>query len=70
MLTFGTMAVAAGVITVLKFLTVGTTIDLSAQALGAARLNRPHGLTVTGQEFVCIFFSVDGAILSKEISQF
>jgi hypothetical protein len=70
MLAFGTMAVAAGVITVLKLLTVGTTINLSTQALGAAVLNRPHRLTMRGQEFVSIFSSVVSTILSKEVSQF
>jgi hypothetical protein len=64
MLTFGTMAVAAGVITVLKLLTGGTAIHLSAQALGTTMLNRPHGLTMRGQEFVGIFFSVVCAIRS------
>jgi hypothetical protein len=70
MLTFGTMSVAAGVITVLKLLTVRTAIHLSAQALGAAMLNGPHGLTMRRQEFVGIFFSVVSAIRSKEVSQF
>jgi hypothetical protein len=64
------MPVAAGVIPVLKLLTVWTAIDLSTQALGAAMLNRPHCLTMRGQELVSIFFSVGGAILSKEVSQF
>jgi hypothetical protein len=70
MLTFGTMAVAAGVITVLKLPTVFTTEYLSAQTLGTTMLDRPHGLTMRGQEFICIFFSVVSAIRSKEVSQF
>jgi hypothetical protein len=70
MLTFGTMSVAAGVITVLKLQTVGTTIDLSTQTLGAAGHNRPDCLTMGGQEFVSIFVLIGGTILSKEISQF
>ena len=64
------MAVAARMVAVLKFMTGRTAKNLPTQALGAAMLNGPHGLTVTGKEFVCIFFSVDGAIRSKEISQF
>jgi hypothetical protein len=70
MLTFGAMAVTAGVITVLKFLTVGTAINLPAQPFGATMLDRPHRLTMRRQEFVRIFFSVVRAILSKEVSQF
>jgi hypothetical protein len=70
MLTLGTVTVAAGVITVLKLLTVGTTVYLTAQALGAAMLNRPHRLTMRRQKFVRIFFSVICAVLSKEVSQF
>jgi hypothetical protein len=70
MLTLGTMPVAAGVITVLKLLTIWTAIDLSAQTLGAAMFDRPHRLTMRGQEFVSIFGSIGGAIFSKEIGQF
>jgi len=70
LLTFGTMAVAAGVITVLKLLTVRTAENLSTQALGATMLDRPHGLTMRGEQFVGIFFSVVSAIRLKEISQF
>ena len=70
MLAFGTMAVAAGVITVLKLLTGGTTIHLPAQALGTTMLDRPHSQTMRGEEFVCIFLSIVCAILSKEVSQF
>jgi hypothetical protein len=70
MLTFGAMPISAGVITVLEFLTVGTTIDLSTQALGAAMLDCPHRLAMRGQEFVSIFFSVISSIFSKEVSQF
>jgi hypothetical protein len=70
MLTFGAMPVAAGVITVLKLLSVGTAIDLSAQTLGAAMLNGPHCLTMRGQEFLSIFFSIGSTIFSKEVSQF
>ena len=70
MLTFGAMAITTGVITVLEFLTFFTTEYLSAQALGTAGFNRPHCLTMRGEEFVSIFFSVVSAILSKEVSQF
>jgi hypothetical protein len=70
MLAFGTMSVAAGVIAVLKLLAGWTTIDLSPQALGAAVLNGPHGLTMRGQEFVGILFSVVSPIFSKEVGQF
>jgi len=69
MLTFGAMSVAAGVITVLKLLTVWTAIHLSAETLGATMLNRPHRQAMRGQEFVCIFFSVVSAISSQELSQ-
>jgi len=70
MLTFGTMSIATRVITVLKFFTFFTTEYLSAQALSAAGRNRPHCLTMRGQEFVRIFFSVVSAILLKEVRQF
>jgi hypothetical protein len=70
MLTFGAMAIATGVITVLEFLTFFTTEHLSTQALSTAGLNRPHCLTVRGQEFIHIFFSIVSAVLSKEIRQF
>ncbi len=70
MLALGTMPVAARVITVLEFLTVGTAIDLSAQALGATMLDRPHRLTMRGQEFVSIFVSISSPIFSKEVSEF
>jgi hypothetical protein len=70
MLTFGTMSVAAGVITVLKLMTGGTAKDLPAQLFGAAMLNSPHCLTMRGQEFVSIFVSIGGTIFSKEVSEF
>jgi hypothetical protein len=70
MLTFGTMAVAARVIAILKFMTGGTAKNLPAQALGAAMLDRPHRQTMRGEEFVRIFFSIVSAIRSKEVSQF
>ena len=70
MLTFGTISVTTGVITVLKFLTVRTAKNLTAQALSAAGLNRPHRLTMRGKQFIGIFFSVVSAIRSKEVSQF
>jgi hypothetical protein len=70
MLAFGTMPVATGVITVLKFLTLFTTKYLSAQALSTAGFNSPHCLTMRGQEFVCIFFSIVSPIFSKEVRQF
>jgi hypothetical protein len=70
MLTFGTMPVATRVITVLKFLTFFTTEYLSAQALSTAGFNSPHRLTMRGEEFFSIFFSVVSAILSKEVRQF
>jgi hypothetical protein len=70
MLAFGTMSIAAGVITVLKLLTVRTAVDLSAQMLGAAMLDRRHRLTMRGQDLVSIFVSISSPIFSKEISEF
>jgi hypothetical protein len=64
------MSVAARVIAVLKLVAMGTAKDLSTQALGAAVLNGPHGLTMRGEKFVGIFFSIFSAILPKEIGQF
>jgi hypothetical protein len=58
------------VITVLKLLTGGTAINLSAQLRGATMLNRPYGLTMRGEKFVSIFFAVVSAIFSKELSEF
>ena len=70
MLAFGTVPVAAGVITVLKLAAVRTAIDLSTQAFGTTMFNRPHCLTMRGEQFVGIFFAVVRAIRSQEISQF
>jgi hypothetical protein len=70
MLTLGTMSIATGVITVLKLLTVGTAVDLSAKALGTAMLNSPHHLAMGGQKFVSIFVSISSPIFSKKISEF
>jgi len=70
MLAFGTMPVAAGMVTVTGFATGSTTIDLSSQNFGTATLDGTHGLTVGRQQLVGMFLAVSGAVASKDLRQF
>ena len=70
MLAVWTMAIAAGVITVLKFLASRAAIKLSTKRFSSATLNGPHDLAVTGEKFVCIFLPVSGTIFTEYVCQF
>ena len=64
-LAFGTMAVAAGMVTVLHLLTIRAAIDLPAQGWGATLFNRPHGLEVGGGHAAGILLAIGRTIRRK-----
>ena len=70
MLAFGTVTIAAGVITVAGFPTGGTRIDLPAQGSSAAAFNCQHRLTMAWQDTVSVLLTVGCAVLMKDIRQF
>jgi hypothetical protein len=70
MLAFGTMAVAAGMVTVLHLLTIRTAIDLPAQGFGAALLNGPHGFDVAGGYPAGVLLAIGWAKAAEDVRQF
>ena len=70
MLAFGTMAIAAGMVTVLQLLTVRAAIDLPTQGLGAALFNCPHHFEVGGRHPAGVLLAIGRTILAKDICQF
>ena len=69
-LAFGTMAVAAGMVTVLQLLTIRTAIDLPAQGFSATLFNCPHHFEVCGRHPSGVLLAIGRAILAKDICQF
>jgi len=53
LLALGTMAVLAGMITVLGLLTIWTVVNLTAERLGAALLNVLYGPSMAGPSRSC-----------------
>ena len=69
-LAFGTMAVAAGMVTVLQLLTVRAAINLSAQCCGATLFNCPHHFEVGGRHLAGVLLAIGRTILAEDVRQF
>jgi hypothetical protein len=63
------MAILAGVIAVLHFITILTLINVTAQNLGSALFNRLHRLSVDERHPVDIFLSVLSSALAEDLCQ-
>jgi hypothetical protein len=68
-LAFGTVAVSAGMVTVLQLLTIRAAIDLPAQGRRATLLNRPHRLEVVARHPACVLLAIGGTIAAENIRQ-
>jgi hypothetical protein len=69
-LTFWTVAVAAGVVAVLGLVALGAGEDLSTQGWGAALLDGAHSPSVAGEKTIGVFLAVGRAVLAEDVCQF
>ena len=67
-LTFGAMAVFAGVIAVQALLTGITAVQVTAQGFGAAMFDGPHGLALTRQHQFPVFGPVGRSVAAEDVS--
>ena len=63
------MAILAGVIAILHFLTVLTLIDVTAQNLGSALFNRLHGQMVGKRHTLGIFLPILRPVPAEDLRQ-
>lgn len=57
-------------VAVLHLLTIGATINLSAQRFGATLFNRPHSFEMSDGHAAGVLLAIGRAILAKNICQF
>ncbi len=68
-LALGAMPVATRMVAVLHLVALRTGVDLAAQGLGPAVLDRTHGAPMTGEQPVAILLAIRRAILAEDVRQ-
>lgn len=68
-LALGTVAVPAGVVAVLDFVTLRTVINMTAKGLCAAVLHGPHRLPMSGRQSLVILLPIRRSIAAEDSGQ-
>ena len=68
-LAFRTMAILAGVIAILHFITILTIVNVLAQNLGPALFNSPHSLSVSKRHPIAEFIAILGSVAAEDLRQ-
>jgi len=68
-LAFGAVAVAAGMVAVADLVALGTGVELSAESLGAAGLNRMHSPAVRREQLVGVLLAIGRAVAAEDVGQ-
>ena len=69
-LTFWTVPIAAGMITILHMLTIRTAGDLPTQGVGATLLNRSHDSEMDGRHVRGILLTIRFSVATENVRQF
>jgi hypothetical protein len=69
-LTFGAMAILAGVIAIPSFVTIQAVVNVTAHHLSPALFDRLHGLPMSKRHSVAVFLPIPRSVATEDLRQF